>query len=71
MAEQSPKGGRYKLAVQRWRRVNENGGYTVYSLGDEMDLTDGEAARLATGKYPGVVKVQQSSVTQATTRKGE
>lgn len=57
MAEQTPTAGRYRLIVQRWNR-EVNGKRIKYKLGDEMDLSDEEARRLAGSKnFPSAVKV--------------
>lgn len=59
MAEQSPKAGRYRIVVTSWDRI-KNGARTRFHLGDEVDLTDDEARRLAGAKhFPAAVKVQE------------
>lgn len=76
MAEQSPKAGRYRIVVTSWDRI-KNGARTRFRLGDEVDLTDDEARRLAGSKhFPAAVKVQEeegpksSSTSTSTSSKG-
>jgi hypothetical protein len=48
----SPKGGTYILTGVKWRRPNKDGkGWTIFEQGDEVTLTDDEAARLLSGKH--------------------
>lgn len=50
MPKQSPKGGKYVLTGVSFRQKNKSGGWTKFEQGDEVTLTDEEAARLCSGK---------------------
>lgn len=77
MAENSPKGGTYILTALRWRRRNENGTFTIYRQGDEVELSDVEAARRVGRKFSSFrekvkeEKTSPESETPSTTSSGQ
>lgn len=60
MADKSPGAGRYKLLARSWDRMEGNS-RVRYHEGDEVDLTDAEARRLAGSRHlKSAVKVDTS-----------
>lgn len=66
MAKESPKSGTYVLTGARWRRRHEDGSYTIYNRGDEVELNEREAARLVGGRISSFRPAQKESSSRST-----
>lgn len=49
---QSAPAGTYVLTGVQWRQFHEDGSFTLWEQGDEVDLTAEEATRLTCGEGP-------------------